>query len=177
MSKPMEQNKDVKTTYHYPTPEAAFAAQTRAWDMRVKAYTFAQIGKALGLSASNAYVMVCKHREYLKAESMETAEQLRDMEISKLDAAENRLWEALDQRQDLTVDQISKAAEKIVKISESRRKLTGLDAPQKVELGGNIYTVQATSPECPEWGEPPKPPEKKEEVVKEKELTSEQEEW
>ena len=168
---------EPKSSYHFPNKETSLEAQAKAWELRTKAYTYEKIGEALGCSTPTAFQMVKKYREVVLAHAKETAEQLRDLEISKLDAAENRLWEALDQRPNLTVDQISKAAEKIVKISESRRRLTGLDAPQKVELGGNIYTVQATSPECPEWGEPPKPPEKKEEVVKEKELTSEQGEW
>lgn len=168
----------VKTSYHFATKELALAAQAKAWKMRVQAYTYAQIAEELKCSAGHAHELVSKYRELVMAEAKETAEQLRDMEISKLDAAENRLWEALDkQRSNLTVDQIGKASEKIVKISESRRKLTGLDAPQRVELGGNIYTVQATSPDCAEWGEPPKPSEKKDDPDLKKELTDSEELW
>lgn len=167
-----------KEKQNFSTPEHRLAAQLRAWEMRVQAYTYEKIGKELGCTGAHAHNLVKEYSAALKEASKETAEQLRDMEISKLDAAENRLWEALDkQRSNLTVDQIGKASEKIVKISESRRKLTGLDAPQRVELGGNIYTVQATSPDCAEWGEPPKPSEKKDDPDLKKELTDSEELW
>ncbi|MBL9004599.1 MAG: hypothetical protein JNJ46_10150 [Myxococcales bacterium] len=39
-------------------------------------------------------------------------------------------------------------------VSESRRKLFGLDAAPKVEQAGNLYTVLAASPDCPAWGQP-----------------------
>ena len=49
---------------------------------------------------------------------------------------------------------VAKLANSLRLVSESRRKLFGLDAAPKVEQAGNLYTVLAASPDCPAWGQP-----------------------
>ena len=49
---------------------------------------------------------------------------------------------------------VAKLANSLRMVSESRRKLFGLDAPANAEPVGNLYTVLAASPDCPAWGQP-----------------------
>lgn len=39
-------------------------------------------------------------------------------------------------------------------ILEAKRKLLGLDEPDKVQIAGVIYTVREASPDCPDWDKP-----------------------
>ena len=49
---------------------------------------------------------------------------------------------------------VAKLANSLQMVSESRRKLFGLDSAANAEPAGNLYTVLAASPDCPAWDLP-----------------------
>lgn len=122
-----------------------------ALEMRKRGLSYRAIGKKLGCSYSTAYDYIKESLEELRTKTLVSAEQLRELEIQKLDRLEQQMQKGLHSS-DLT--ERAKVAAVVVKITESRRKLLGLDAPQKVEMSGNLYTVVAASPDCAEWGLP-----------------------
>ena len=65
----------------------------------------------------------------LEAVSKESAEELRRVELERLDAVHLSLWE---QRGDPRV------ADTLLRVSKRRSELTGIDAPEKVEDSGKV---------------------------------------
>lgn len=130
-------------------------AEERRWEAlehRKKGLSYREIGAKMGAHYSTVHGWVASALDELREQTKSSAGQLRALEIEKLDRLEADLAKRLEGCVD---DQDSaKLATVMVKITESRRKLLGLDAPQKMEVSGNLYTVKGASPECDEWGEP-----------------------
>lgn len=125
--------------------------QVKALRLRQKGYSYRQISAALGIVPSAAYRMVSAALAEILADCKEEAEELRQIEIAKLDEAEKEAWKRMRGADD---GDAAKLLNTIKAISESRRKLTGLDAPVKIEQTGNLYTVLQASPDCVEWTRP-----------------------
>lgn len=125
--------------------------QVKALRLRQKGYSYRQISAALDVVPSAAYRMVSAALAEILAECKEEAAELRQIEIAKLDAAEKEAWKRM---RGADVGDAAKLLNTIKAISESRRKLTGLDAPVKIEQTGNLYTVLQASPDCVEWTQP-----------------------
>ena len=137
------------------TEPHALEANERAWEaleLRKKALSYREIARIMGCSLGAAHRYVTLALAELKAKVSESAEQLRTIEIEKLDQLEAKMKESLDREADPVAR--GKVAAVIVKITESRRKLLGLDAPQRIEHSGNLYTVKEASPDCEAWGKP-----------------------
>lgn len=130
---------------------SAAQKQVKALRLRQKGYSYRQISEALGIVPSAAYRMVSAGLAEIRAECKEEATELREIEIAKLDAAEKEAWKRMRGADDADA---AKLLNTIKAISESRRKLTGLDAPVKIEQTGNLYTVLQASPDCVEWSQP-----------------------
>lgn len=132
-------------------PQALEAEERRfeALEHRKRGLSFRAIGKRMGCGYSTAWALVKEALDELRAKTLVNAEQLRELEIQKLDRLESKMQKGLASA-DLT--ERAKVAAVVVKITESRRKLLGLDAAQKVELSGNLYTVKEVSPDCESWG-------------------------
>lgn len=122
-----------------------------ALSLRSRGYSYRAIAAQLGVSLSTAHGYVADALAELRAQTAEEAQTLRDLEAQKLDQIECYLWRAM--RQASTTD-AAKLANSLRALSESRRKLFGLDAPAKAEPTGNLYTVLAASPDCPAWARP-----------------------
>jgi hypothetical protein len=115
-----------------------------ALSMRARSMTYQQIGSALGVSRQSAWELVNR----AMAETItEPAEIARRIELDKLDALERRVHESLERRhfvissgkivshdgEPLTDDRfLLTAVDRLLRISESRRELLGLDAPRPV---------------------------------------------
>lgn len=127
----------------------------RALEHRKAGLTYRQIAARLQCSLGGAHKYVTSALAELRSEVQESARDLRELEIEKLDALELRLRRRL--KPDCSDADCAKLATAILKVSESRRKLLGLDAPQKIEHSGNLYTVREASPDCTSWGAPPLP--------------------
>lgn len=124
-----------------------------ALELRKTGMGYRQIAKTLGCGLSRAHGYVRAALDELRSQVLENATQLRDLEIQTLDSLQCALFETLNRPE---TDR-AKVANAIVRVSESRRKLLGLDSPQRVEMTGNLYTVKEASPDCEAWGKPAQP--------------------
>lgn len=122
-----------------------------ALSLRLRGHSYRAVARALGVSLSTAHGYVAEALADLRTHTAEQAQTLRDLEAHKLDRAERFTWRALRSADPADV---AKLANTLRSISESRRRLLGLDAPVQVEHTGKLYTVRDASPDCPEWDTP-----------------------
>jgi len=97
----------------------------RALELRKCGASFAEIGKALGISTQRAHKIVMEELERLALQRLGTADELRRLESERLDMASIPILTQMKKG-------IMSAAFAWIRLSESRRKLHGLDAPVKV---------------------------------------------
>lgn len=128
---------------------ARLAQQAAEW--RSKGYSYRQIGDMQGCSASTAKHRVDRAYASIPHESTEEAKRL---ELSRLDTIERCAWKVLErhhfviitggehagdvvyhpQRPDEPLEDdapVLQAIDRILRVSESRRKLLGIDAPSR----------------------------------------------
>lgn len=101
----------------------------RALDLRKAALSYRAIGKALGVSEFQAHTDVKTALAELKELEHESAEELRSIELERLDA-----MQAVMQQKALKGD--AGAVDRVLRIMERRAKLLGMDAPVKQEITG-----------------------------------------
>jgi len=142
---------------NHPTVLAAKAERVaEALKLAQQGKTYRQIAAALDVSVSTAHGYV---KDALAAITKPAAEEMRSMEDMRLEM----LWESLiEQLQPRVVEAFDEEGERVSievydeaprvidtarKLSESRRKLWGLDAPQAVEGQFSVsYTVNGVDP-------------------------------
>lgn len=105
--------------------EAAAERKLKALELRKARASYRAIGKALNVSGVQAYRYVQSALAEIAAKTSENAEQLRNLELESLDMA------AVAIAKQVKNGEIAAIAE-WRRLSESRRKLLGLDAPDKV---------------------------------------------
>jgi hypothetical protein len=130
--------------------------RTEALRMHIAGHTWQQVSDRLGYSsAAHACTDAKKGLEALRAQQDQAAEDYRAIELARLDGAlavavrimneqhvahgnGKVVYRDIDGQQVPVVDNSISlaAADRVVKISESRRKLLGLDAPAKQEVTG-----------------------------------------
>lgn len=126
------------------TPDRVEAAEKRkrAVELRKLHYSYEEIAEELCLSRTTVRDYVAKEMELLRKETAEQVQEMRDMELKRLDEL-LKSWFPLAKAGD------EKAAGIVLKAQERRAKLVGLDAPVKQELtgkdGGAIKTVSTTA--------------------------------
>lgn len=121
--------------------------------MKVDGATVAEIAETLGLSQSSVFRRLSSAIELVRDEVRFDTQHYIDMEVAKLDKLESRIYKRISLEPDNNeMVQLSGA---VVKLSESRRKLLGIDAPQRVEHSGPLYTVKAASPDTEAWPDAP----------------------
>lgn len=91
----------------------------RAYELRLKGRTYREIGEALGVSHVTALKWVTEH---LTAVTLPLVDEVRKQEVDRLTRYLDRLDERVDEGDD-------KAISLAIKISESLRKLLGVDVP------------------------------------------------
>lgn len=109
-----------------------------ALDHRIQGKTYAQIGALMGISAQTAHKHVTKALDTLAKSTNEKAEQLRTIEHQRLEDMYDTCVQSIAKAKGskrLVVRQ--KWVEQARKISESIRKLYGLDAPSRTLLGND----------------------------------------
>lgn len=130
-------------------PRSLVAQERRiqALELRKARYSYRRIAKALDVDVHTAYDDVQAELKRLRLESQEQAEELRTLEVEALDDLHRSLWhraqgyrlegEGRDAtRVPLDARDQDSAVDRVVKISERRAKLLGLDAP--VEMHGTF---------------------------------------
>ncbi len=109
-------------------------------ELKKKGHSFSEIANALSISKTQAFKDYKRSLEELLKEEVSNMDALRAMELQRLDYAMQKLMKTLD-----TVDpdenSFVAAANAYVRLSESRRKLLGIDAPEKKELSGDLKTT------------------------------------
>jgi hypothetical protein len=116
--------------------EAAVERHIQAFELRKAGASFREVAATLGVSVATAHEDVQRVLAELTAQRAASAAEYVQMELERLDAAQFALFQHLD-----TGDpQIINAW---VKVSESRRKLLGLDAqPGGLMPGDTVIVVR-----------------------------------
>ena len=103
--------------------------------LRIAGATFEQIGERLGISKQAAHGLVVKALEATNKQTAETAEQLRAIELQRLDALQAALWADAMRGDEQKVD-------RVLRVMQRRAALLGLDAPARQEIAQTIETVE-----------------------------------
>lgn len=134
----------------HDTEQATRDAQAAA--MYARGQTFAQIGAHFGVTRQGAYAMRARA---LAAAGKADREQALAHELAKLDAMEQAAWLVLarnhivvsngrvmaDPRSDELLEDdgpVLQAVSTLLKVSERRAKMIGLDAPSRVEVSDRV---------------------------------------
>jgi hypothetical protein len=123
--------------------------EARALELRKQGWTHREIGDGLGISESGARDICNRVLARLETASTETAEEVRRLELERLDGLEKKAAEVL-MKQHVFVNSgrivydgearliddgpTLSAIDRLLKIQERRSKLLGLDAPEKHDL-------------------------------------------
>lgn len=100
------------------------ARKMKAWDLRIRGFTYRQIGAEMSIGHETAHRWV---KEVLDNQSTPLADEIRKQEFERLE----RYLRVLDKRIDAGDD---KAVGLAIKVSESLRKMMGADKPTQVEV-------------------------------------------
>lgn len=127
------------------------ARDAEALRLRAKSWTLRKIAEQLGYgNESNVRRALAAATSRIEAPDVEHYRQVEDAKLDQLEAAARKVLEArhlvLHQGQAVTHDgrvvtddgPVLAAVATLVRISESRRKLWGLDAPTKIESSGQV---------------------------------------
>ncbi len=114
-------------------PDAQAAVRRRdAMELRRLGATYTQIAEHVGVSRSTAYGYVKRELDALADQCRESAEHLRDIELERLDAGVQSVARVMH-NDNASDDTRLRAVAQWIRLSESRRKLLGIDAPEKQE--------------------------------------------
>ena len=131
----------------HPEKVSATVLRRKAVDLRIKGYSFGDIATELGVSRTQAFRLVQGALKVHNRRLAEKAEELIRVEEERLDRAVKGLMKKVDAGD-------TRAAEVLVRISESRRKLHGLDAPEKKQIAvGVVDFTDMNDPELVTWAE------------------------
>jgi hypothetical protein len=95
--------------------------------LRRQGYTYEKIGEKVGITKQTAHAMVVAALEERRRELNESVDDVRDMEVVRLDKMTAFLFKRLD---DPKHDDPERTVTAILKIMERRASLLGLDAPK-----------------------------------------------
>lgn len=121
------------------------AMQTRrleALDLRKAGFTYAAIGNRLQVSGEQARLdVMAALKQLAEHQDVETAEY-RNLELERLDRLQLAIWKQ-------AIDGNLGAIDRLLKISERRARLMGLDAPvkQEIEHSGGISWSAIVTPD------------------------------
>lgn len=110
--------------------------EEQAVRLRLTGATYSQIGKALGCAKQSAHAAVTRAMKRSKQKTGESMEQLRQIELHRLDALTMAMWPKA-QKGD------TRAVLAIEKLMKRRAMMMGLDAPKQSEhtIGGDLEVV------------------------------------
>lgn len=115
-----------------------------AYQMRCAGYTYKRIAEELGITDGNAWQLVNRELQKTKQELSERGEELRQIEVARLDDATELCMQRIEMARETPDDAHAAqlgmvAVNTLCKVSERRAKLLGLDK-QKDE--GQLPAVQ-----------------------------------
>jgi hypothetical protein len=100
--------------------------------LRLAGFSHREIAAQLGAAPSSAYKRVRHALDEVNKRNLESAEQLRALELLRLDELLNALWGT-------AIVGDGKAVDRVLKVMERRAKLLGLDAPFEIKTDGQIH--------------------------------------
>lgn len=103
--------------------EVAAERRIQALEMRKQGHSYRVIGERLGVSAATAFGDVKKELDKLAKVAGEIAEDVRAIELQRLDDMLAALWPEAMLGNPVVID-------RVLRIQERRAKLLGLDAPE-----------------------------------------------
>ena len=125
---------------------AILERQLQALDLRKAGFTYRAIGDRLGVDYTTAYKDVQSELKRLSALALDSAGELRQMELERLDMLTKGL-------EPMAAVGKPDAVSAYLRVMERRAKLLGLDAPVRQEVtgadGGAIKTYVTFNPD--EW--------------------------
>lgn len=119
------------------SPKRSLSADRRmnALEMRKSGSTYEKIGDALGISSQAAYQHVVKALQAIREKTNEAADEVRTLEITRIDTMIGVLWPRVLKGDYLAMD-------RVIKLMERRSKMLGLDAPTKSDITSDgIVTI------------------------------------
>lgn len=111
---------------------AANEKQRQALELRKAGATYEEIARTVGYSGPQG-----AHKAVMSALQktlQEPADELRTLELDRLDKMQMSLWKA-------AIGGNQGAIDRVLKIMERRAKLLGIEAPQKIEVEQDIAIV------------------------------------
>jgi len=129
------------------------AKDAKAVELRGRGHTYAEVAKALGMSHASAARKAVERA--LVATVAEPCEELRRLELAKLDALSAPAWAILDTQHPVVSagrvmtlngeplrdsQPVLAAIDRLLRIAERRARLLGLDAP--MQLGGVLSIAE-----------------------------------
>jgi len=100
--------------------------EAQAVELRKNGLSYAAIGAELGISDEGARKACKRALERMLSELQESAEELREIELGRLDHMQTALWQK-------ALDGDCQTIDRVLRIMQRRAKLAGLDAPERVE--------------------------------------------
>ncbi len=113
----------------HPSMLKARFAEERALELRLQGYSFREIGKEMGTAMQTARLRVARALDRCLARTQEKADEVRLLEIARLDAMAQRVWPYL-----YDPNRVFAATRSLIAIMERRAHLLGLDAPKAVTI-------------------------------------------
>lgn len=126
---------------HRGERESIAERRIQVLELRKKGLTLSKIGEQVGVSLTTVHKDLQAAFKELLAIEVKKANELRFLELQRMDAAELKINLILADKK--TRDEVRlKCIDRLIKISESRRKLLGLDMPQRIDITSNGEAVQ-----------------------------------
>ena len=111
-----------------------------AFRLRLSGATYPQIAEQCGCALSSAWGAVQRVLKRTREETNEQADQVRELELSRLDKALEVIWPNILKGDELSIGVM-------LKISKRRADLLGLDAPEKHEILGAEIILEVVGTE------------------------------
>lgn len=107
--------------------------RNRAVEMRKEGLSYRAIADALDTTPSNIHKAIMKSLVLIREQTNEGAEEMRTLELERLDTLFERAYKAV-------LDGDIRAIDQAIKIMDRRARLAGLDAATRQEITGNLTT-------------------------------------
>jgi hypothetical protein len=120
--------------------EQAAERRLKAFELRKAGASFRQIGRELGVSEAQAHRDIMQALETLAKLTEPEVQHLRMIELQRLDEMQARLWPLITHTEinPVTGMRVPKpdqfAIDRVIRIMERRARLSGIDAPLRVNL-------------------------------------------
>lgn len=101
----------------------------QVWELRKAGASYAQIAQQIGVNKGNLSRWVRRKLDELARNNIEGAEDIRRIELERLDVALLAIWPQVRSGNHGAID-------RLVRIQERRARLLGLDAPARQEVSG-----------------------------------------